>query len=303
MTETTEGLRETLFRAIRAAGREVDGNALNAVVAALSRLFDPGDLPARMAAAIIKAWPDLASDPVYVEQLAEVALSVRWEDAVRDRARAEYAEGQLSSRRDHERRWAGRERAEAELERLRAELNRTQDAYGGLSSELVRTEAERDEAREQLRLANIDAVTTAADLDRTEAEVERLRAELAAADVELNEALNHNDDNCSVVAERDALVDEVKTLQKDLEELRGAQKEWLRFRRERDALKAANADVLNAAADMLDALPPGGALLSGPYWYRQGVRDAASLLRDWANHPGALDAPETPGDAETEDRS
>jgi hypothetical protein len=44
-------------------------------------------------------------------------------------------------------------------------------------------------------------------------------------------------------AERDALIDEVRTLQGDLDEFGEAQKAWLRFRRERDTLKGAILDI------------------------------------------------------------
>lgn len=33
-------------------------------------------------------------------------------------------------------------------------------------------------------------------------------------------------------------------------------------------------------AQYLDSLPPGGEALRGPYWYREGVHEAANLLRD-----------------------
>lgn len=49
-----------------------------------------------------------------------------------------------------------------------------------------------------------------------------------------------------------------------------------------------DADTLNAAADRLDALPPGGQALTGPYWYGQGMKDAVNILRDWAVWPKAL---------------
>jgi hypothetical protein len=39
------------------------------------------------------------------------------------------------------------------------------------------------------------------------------------------------------------------------------------------------AETLDRFADKLDALPPGGEALSGPYWYRDGLRDAASMAR------------------------
>jgi hypothetical protein len=47
--------------------------------------------------------------------------------------------------------------------------------------------------------------------------------------------------------------------------------------------------VLTAAADQLDAMPEtDGAALKGPYWYRDGWKQATSILRDWAEYPAAL---------------
>lgn len=46
--------------------------------------------------------------------------------------------------------------------------------------------------------------------------------------------------------------------------------------------------VLTAAADQLDAMPKDGTALKGPYWYRQGFKDATDMLRDWADYPAAL---------------
>ncbi|KAB2384737.1 hypothetical protein [Actinomadura montaniterrae] len=48
--------------------------------------------------------------------------------------------------------------------------------------------------------------------------------------------------------------------------------------------------VLNAAADQLDALPKDGTALKGPYWYREGFKQAGDMLRDWADYPAALHA-------------
>lgn len=49
--------------------------------------------------------------------------------------------------------------------------------------------------------------------------------------------------------------------------------------------------VLTAAADQLDAMPEtDGASLKGPYWYRDGWKQAAGMLRDWADYPPALAA-------------
>lgn len=49
--------------------------------------------------------------------------------------------------------------------------------------------------------------------------------------------------------------------------------------------------VLTAAADQLDAMPEtNGAALKGPYWYRDGWKQATGMLRDWADYPPALAA-------------
>lgn len=49
--------------------------------------------------------------------------------------------------------------------------------------------------------------------------------------------------------------------------------------------------VLTAAADQLDAMPEtDGAALKGPYWYRDGWKQATGMLRDWADYPTALAA-------------
>jgi hypothetical protein len=47
--------------------------------------------------------------------------------------------------------------------------------------------------------------------------------------------------------------------------------------------------ILTAAADQLDAMPEtDGAALKGPYWYRDGWKQATGMLRDWADYPAAL---------------
>lgn len=55
-------------------------------------------------------------------------------------------------------------------------------------------------------------------------------------------------------------------------------------------LPEAESRTLNAAADKLESLPEtDGAALKGPYWYREGFKQAGGLLRDWADYPPALD--------------
>ncbi|GAX57271.1 hypothetical protein [Streptomyces olivochromogenes] len=47
------------------------------------------------------------------------------------------------------------------------------------------------------------------------------------------------------------------------------------------------AQVLTRHAEFLENLPPGGEALKGPYWYRNGITDAAYLARDkadWYDH-------------------
>jgi hypothetical protein len=55
------------------------------------------------------------------------------------------------------------------------------------------------------------------------------------------------------------------------------------------AIAHRDAEVLRTAADKLDALPPGGEALKGPYWYRDGIHTAADLCRDWADHADNMD--------------
>lgn len=44
------------------------------------------------------------------------------------------------------------------------------------------------------------------------------------------------------------------------------------------------AQILTQFASYLDNLPAGGEALKGPYWYRNGIKDAADLARDKAGH-------------------
>jgi hypothetical protein len=85
---------------------------------------------------------------------------------------------------------------DADLERLRAELAESEQ----IRLKLGQTIAAFPDARD------------AANLAHARAQRDTLQAELAEADIELNEALNHNDDNCSVVAERDRLQSAIEKL-------------------------------------------------------------------------------------------
>jgi hypothetical protein len=115
-----EGRRERLYTAVSqgcmvhekvgictTCERRVD-----AVLAALAA--DPGDLPALMAEAMRDA-PVAGLTSEDIDRLAAAAMGVRDEHLVYMTARAVYAEGQLSARRDHETRW---EAEHAEVERL-----------------------------------------------------------------------------------------------------------------------------------------------------------------------------------------
>jgi hypothetical protein len=124
-----------------------------------------------------------------------------------------------------------------------------------------------------------------AEVARRNEALERLRAERDL----LRETLAEADLGAQVLAQWEAIA--------------AADADRDRLETERDALKAAIAEqtqrTLNAAADKLYALPvTDGAALKGPYWYRQGFTQAADLLRDWADYPAALAAPESHEDGE-----
>lgn len=98
----------------------------DAMLTALISATDPGDDPhRRMVEHLGRAWPELTEDPVYLDQLAHEALSVRWEHAAHIAARvgdaerrADAAEGQLSALRDHERRWEAEKTRADQAEKL-----------------------------------------------------------------------------------------------------------------------------------------------------------------------------------------
>lgn len=124
----TGDLRDRFRHAIRAAGREIDENALTAIISELEGLLPLGDLPERVEAELAKAWPHLAGD-AFLEQVALIALSVRWPagavlaaENARLRAERDHAEGELSAAREHGTRWetekARADKAEAERDRI-----------------------------------------------------------------------------------------------------------------------------------------------------------------------------------------
>lgn len=60
------------------------------VLAEMFTATDPGDdLHRQTVEHLGRAWPDLTEDPVYLDQLAHEALSVRWEHAVRQAVEVE----------------------------------------------------------------------------------------------------------------------------------------------------------------------------------------------------------------------
>lgn len=82
----------------------------------------------------------------------------------------------------------------------------------------------------------------------------------------------------------------------DFEVYRSSHEAWVRATLAA-VLPAYTERVLTAAADQLDAMPEtDGAALKGPYWYRDGWKDATGMLRDWADYPAAL-ADRLEGDA------
>lgn len=264
--DITEGLRELYDRIAGALADEVAADeyspdhAARVVVAALAELADPGDLPARMLAAIRshtidedrEDWWD-EQDPYCVcgeqvkdwdEHAAKAALSVRWEAFVQQGAenaallaRARYVEAELQGR--TERAWqAQRERDEArrELADVHHDLTLTVgDAYTSARSAAV-------EVMRQLAAA--------------EAEVERLRAELAEA------RAKHQTE----IASLQRLADRFRQQDDD---------RHARLLTERDALKAAIERVR----------------AQGTFWSVCAAETVAAFGRGVL---AALDAPETP---------
>lgn len=150
-------------------------------------------------------------------------------------------------------------------------------AEDATSTEMARVTAER----------NVDTILPAV---RVAVERERQRTEAALAERD-----QQFERKCEALRERDAARNLAAVREKLLREAWDAHHATMD---ERDVLEAELAEVvprtLNAAADKLFALPAtDGAALKGPYWYRQGFTQAADLLRDWADYPAALDAPQT----------
>lgn len=74
----------------------------------------------------------------------------------------------------------------------------------------------------------------------------------------------------------------------DFEVYRSSHEQWVRATLAA-VLPAYIERVLTAAADQLDAMPEtDGAALQGPYWYRDGWKQATGMLRDWADNPAVL---------------
>jgi hypothetical protein len=159
-----EGLRERIDDVIADWATNPRGRHLgDLVVAALAGDSDP-DLPALMAEAILRARFGDEEPPASQRQeagrVAAAASGVRDEHLVYMTARAVYAEGQLSARRDHETRWelekARADKAEYDLE-IRTDTARSNGRahrYAYLESEKQRERADQAEAeRDALKAA------------------------------------------------------------------------------------------------------------------------------------------------------
>jgi hypothetical protein len=97
------------------------------VLAELFTATDPGDdLHRQTVERLGRAWPDLTEDPVYLDQLAHEALSVRWGHAVRQAAEVERLRTELTT-------------AQGQVADYRATLKRT-------TEQLQQAEAKRDQA-------------------------------------------------------------------------------------------------------------------------------------------------------------
>jgi regulator of replication initiation timing len=145
------------------------------------------------------------------------------------------------------------------LARLRARLSEETTVTATAVRDAERAEGQRQEMYERLvaneaKLAGLQAFADrcrakdwaysaeqAKRREQAEAEVERLRVALGSR---IAEKRLLGVQATRLRAERDALIDEVRTLQGDLEEFGEAQKAWVQFRRERDALKAAVKEAL-----------------------------------------------------------
>jgi hypothetical protein len=213
---------DTIARDIAAAwGTDIADRMLAALA------DDPGDLPVRMATELERHFSD---DP-YAEvcdcgaavanwraHQAEAVASVRWEHAAHlaarlaeSEARAEHAEGELSSLRDHCSRW---ETEHAEVERLQAKLAEAKEdveigdeKIGELNGITIRLEK---------RAAHSDAQRRRAD----ELEAER---DLLAAKVEQIYAVDR-EAMAMVRAERDTLKAKLVSLQALADRCR--EKDW-----------------------------------------------------------------------------
>ena len=260
--DTTEGLRERLKAAFdnftcEHSRSECADCLADTAVAALSRMVDPVDLPARMAEAAKDAFcggdnlpdgtrllSDLRSPWRALDDALAAALSVRWEAAVQASAAADELRRQLAD-------------AEAELQ------GRTERAW--------QAQRERDEARRELADVHHDLTLTVGDaytsarsaavevmrqLAAAEAEVERLRAELAEA------RAKHQTE----IASLQRLADRFRQQDDD---------RHARLLTERDALKAAIERVR----------------AQGTFWSVCAAETVAAFGRGVL---AALDAPETP---------
>lgn len=132
------------------------------------------------------------------------------------------------------------------------------------------------------------------ELEQLRAEVAGMRDlfeaanELASARTDERDAERQRAEQAEV--HRDALIDEVKTLQNDLDEFVEAQKAWLQFRRERDALKAGIAEAVRQIREWMN---PDS---DGPLFAPDHAAEVDRTLKKYIGEHviAALTAPETP---------
>jgi chromosome segregation ATPase len=267
--DTTEGLRERYFKALSPTGLYLREDGLPATLDAVLAVRD--EELERLRAELAETKQVLAE---------EIAATLARLDKAE--ARADHAEKAGQVHRERATQW-----------RQKWEQLRTTLADSELCAGCMLREQQRDRWADTSRQNGVTAEQTKQawyrEQDRAreaEAELERLRAELAEAQnlasVRENLLSEAWDAHHDTMDERDTLIDEVRTLQEDLEEFGEAQKAWVQFRRERDALKALIENFLRGSADRLRTGDTTADLadLAHGYW----------TLTGWT----ALDTPETP---------
>jgi hypothetical protein len=146
---------------------------LDAILATLAD--DPGDLPARMAEAIVRYFADPPFDvdlPSLWRGAAEVALSVRWEHAAAQAVEVERLRAELAEEEYQKGRWisdaAAHDRRVSELERDLEEARRTaesalageQERGKSWAEKVIRVQAERDALKAAIERVRVLAKAT-----------------------------------------------------------------------------------------------------------------------------------------------